>query len=79
MTDVVAIAKECRETLVVEIAKLDEFLVMAEKLMKYNHSDSSKASSGKASEADDKEATELTSLAKIRPYSGANGAADTKA
>jgi hypothetical protein len=72
MTDVVKIAKECRETLAAEIAKLDDFLLMAEKLMKYNRS-----GSGKVLEADDEEATELTSPAIGRPHSeaaGANGA-----
>ena len=76
MTDVVKIAKECRKTLVAEITKLDEFLAMADKLMKYNQLES-----GKASEADDEEATELTSPTKAGVYSagaGANGA-DVKA
>jgi hypothetical protein len=76
MTDVVKIAKECRETLAAEIAKLDEFLLMAEKLLKFGRLDSVKAP-----EIDDEETTELTSPAKIRPFSpgaGANGL-DTKA
>jgi hypothetical protein len=76
MTDVVKIAKECRKTLTAEIAKLDKFLAMAEKLMKYNQLES-----GKASEADDEEVTELTSPTKAGLYSAgvaANGA-DVKA
>ncbi len=44
MTDVVEIAKECRATLAAEIAKLDDFIRMAEKLEKYSQSKSSKAS-----------------------------------
>ncbi len=36
MTDVVEIAKERRARLAVEIAKMDNFIGMAEALMKYN-------------------------------------------
>jgi hypothetical protein len=35
MTDVVKIAKKCRAKLVAEIAKLDEFIGMADKLIEY--------------------------------------------
>lgn len=35
MSDVVSIAKKCRQELNTEIARLDEFIRMAEKLMKY--------------------------------------------
>ena len=35
MSDVVSIAKKCRQELVAEISRLDEFIRMAEKLMKY--------------------------------------------
>ncbi len=44
MTDVVEIAKERRARLATEIAKLDEFLRMAEKLVKYTPLESSEAS-----------------------------------
>ena len=36
MTDVVEIAKECREKLAAEVAKLDDFIRMAEALMKFS-------------------------------------------
>jgi len=68
MADVVKIAKECRVTLAAEIAKLDDFLLMAEKLMKYNHS-----GPGNLLEADGEDATELTSAAVRRSFAeGAN-------
>ena len=44
MTDVVEIAKERQARLVAEIAKLDEFLRMAEALLNHSQSTSSKAS-----------------------------------
>ncbi len=44
MTDVVEIAKERRLRLATEIAKLDEFLRMAEKLVKYTPLKSNNAS-----------------------------------
>ncbi len=44
MTDVVEIANKRRVRHAVEVAKLDEFIRMAEKLMKYTPSKSSKAS-----------------------------------
>ncbi len=44
MTDVVEIAKKRRDALAAEIAKLDDFLRMAEKLVKYTPLKSSKAS-----------------------------------
>ncbi len=44
MTDVVEIAKEHRATLAAEIAKLDDFIRMAEALVKHSLSKSSKAS-----------------------------------
>ncbi len=44
MTDVVEIAKERRIRLATEIAKLDEFLRMAEKLVKYTPLKSNKTS-----------------------------------
>ena len=44
MTDVVEIAKERRARLVAEIAKLDDFVCMAEALLKHSRLESSKAS-----------------------------------
>ena len=44
MTDIVEIAKERRVRLVAEIAKLDDFVHMAEMLVKYTPMKSSKAS-----------------------------------
>lgn len=70
MTDVVKIAKECRETLVAEIAKLDDFLAMAEKLMKFKNL--SRPDGRLDDDAD--EATELTNSARVPPYSAAAGA-----
>ena len=35
MSDVVSIAKKCRQELITEISRIDEFIRMAEKLMKY--------------------------------------------
>jgi hypothetical protein len=72
MTDVVEIAKECRVTLVAEIARLDEFLRMAEKLLKYNRLEPSKASG-----TEPEKTAESTGPATARPYSvaaGPNGA-----
>ncbi len=51
MTDVVEIAKERRARLATEIAKLDEFLRMAEMLVKYTPLES-----GEASDTDDEKA-----------------------
>ena len=48
MTDVVEIAKERRETLAAEIAKLGDFILLAEALVKYSQSKSSKSPSGDA-------------------------------
>ena len=44
MTDVVEIAQECRDVLAAEIARIDEFLRMAQMLVKYNPPKSNKAS-----------------------------------
>ncbi len=44
MTDVVEMAKERRATLAAEIGKLDNFIRMAEALVKHSQSKSSKAS-----------------------------------
>ncbi len=48
MTDVVEIAKARRGALAAEIAKLDNFILMAEALVKYSQSKSSKSPSGDA-------------------------------
>jgi hypothetical protein len=69
MTDVVEIAKKCRVTLVAEIAKLDEFIRMAEKLLKYNRLESSKVP-----DTEPEKAVESTGPATARPYSVAAGA-----
>ncbi len=44
MTDVVEIAKERRTRLATEIAKMDDFIRMAEELLKHSRLESSKAS-----------------------------------
>jgi hypothetical protein len=72
MTDVVEIAKERREKVAAEVAKLDDFIRIAEVLLKYNLS-----KSNKASETEDEKAAESTGSTRIHPYSmaaGANGA-----
>ena len=43
MTDVVNIARKCQADLSAEIARLDEFIHMAEKLLKYERAASNKA------------------------------------
>ena len=57
MTDVVEIAKERREKVAAEVAKLDAFIRIAEALLKYNLS-----KSNKASETEDEKATESTQI-----------------
>ena len=72
MTDVVEIAKERQARLAIEIAKLDNFIRMAEMLVKYTPLKSSKAS-----KTEDEKAAESTVPATVRPYSAAadgNGA-----
>jgi len=64
MTDVVEIAKERRVRLATEITKLDEFIRMAEILVKYTP-----LKSGKASDADDARAGRSTGLSAIRSSS----------
>ncbi len=44
MTDLVEIAKECQARLAAEFGRLDDFVHMAEMLVKYNPSNSNKAS-----------------------------------
>ncbi len=68
MIDVVEIAKTRRDALAAEIAKLDEFLRMAEKLMKYTP-----LKSNKASNTEDAMATRSTGPAPVRSFSEASG------
>ena len=63
MTDVVEIAKERRVRLAAEIVKLDEFLRMAEKLVKYTPMKPNKAS-------DTKDAKVVESISPARVQSG---------
>ncbi len=73
MTDVVEIAKERQARLAAEIGKLDDFIRMAEALLKH-----SRLESNMASGTEHEKAAESTGSTKIRPYSVAAGA-DTKA
>ncbi len=68
MTDVVEIAKERRVRLAKEIAKLDEFILMAERLVKYNP-----LKSNKAPDTEDARAARSTGPAPVRSYSEASG------
>jgi len=68
MTDVVEIAKERRARLAAEITKLDEFLRMAEKLVKYTP-----LKSNKASDTEDARAARSTGPAPERSFSEASG------
>ncbi len=74
MADVVEIAKKRRDALAAEIAKLDEFLRMAEKLVKYTP-----LKSNKASNTEDARAGKLTGSATVRQYSAAAGAIGAEA
>jgi hypothetical protein len=76
MTDVVEIARERKVRLAAEIGKLDDFIRMAEALIKHSQSKSNKASNAEAETAMDS-----TDSIKLRPYSVAAGAdgADAKA
>jgi len=74
MTDVVEIAKERQARLAAEMAKLDDFIRMAEALLKYSLS-----TSNKASETEDEKAAESTGSTRIHPYSLATGADDAEA
>ncbi len=84
MTDVVEIAKECQARLATEIAKLDDFIRMAEMLVKYALLKSSKASETEdeeTAESTDPEAAETTGPATVRPFSataGGNGAKEER-
>ncbi len=66
MTDVVEIAKQRLDALEAEIGKLDDFIRMAEALLKHSLSKSNKASA-----ADDEKPAESTGPATVRPYSTA--------
>ena len=76
MTDVVEMAKERRATLAAEIGKLDNFIRMAEALVKHSQSKSSKASdtddekaaggNGAEAEREDLSARELKSEELVR-------------
>ncbi len=68
MTDVVEIAKERRVRLAAEIGKLDDFVRMAEALLKHSRLESSKAS-----DTEDEKAAESTGSGKLRRYSVATG------
>ena len=70
MADVVKIAKKCHAEVTAEIAKLDEFIRMAERLLKYEREEMAK----KALLADRDVAVELTDPA---PASANSAAART--
>ncbi len=81
MTDVVEIAKEVQARLATEIAKLDDFIRMAEMLVKYTPLKSSKASETedeKAAESTNPEAAETTGPATVRPFSATADGKDAK-
>ena len=81
MTDVVEIAKECQARLATEIAKLDNFIRMAEMLVKYTPLKLSKASETedeKAAESTNPEAAETTGPATVRPFSATADGKDAK-
>jgi len=67
MTDVVEIAKERRIRLAAEIVKLDEFVLMAERLVKYTP-----LKSNKGSDADDERAAKSASPRSLRSVSEAS-------
>jgi len=72
MTDVVELAKERRARLAAEIAKLDEFIHMADMLVKYNPAKTGGAAAGDEKRGDKQQA----GPAIVRPY--AASAADAK-
>ena len=67
MTDVVEIAKERRTRLATEIAKLDEFIRMAEKLIKYTP-----LKSNKAPDAEDERAARSVGPSAVRSHSSSD-------
>ena len=76
MTDVVEIAKERRARLAAEIAKLDDFVHMAEMLVKL--SKASETEDEKAAESTNPEAAETTGPATVRPFSATADGKDAK-
>lgn len=64
MTDVVAIAKKCRDELTAEIARLDEFIRMADKLRQYEQI---------AASGDGEETVELTPSLAAAAAAASNG------
>ncbi len=74
MADVVEIAKKRRAMLAAEIGTLDDFVCMAEKLVKY-----APLKSNKAPDAEDEKAGKLTGSATVRQYSAAAGAIGAEA
>ncbi len=68
MTDVVEIAKERRIRLAAEIVKLDEFVLMAERLVKYTP-----LKSNKASDIEGARVTRSTGPTPVRSFSKASG------
>jgi hypothetical protein len=69
MTDVVKIARKCHAELHAEISRLDEFIRMAEKLLKYEQSAMNKVPSADQGMADD-----LAGTINASAPAGANGA-----
>ena len=74
MTDVVEIAKKRRARLAAEIGTLDDFVCMAEKLVKYTP-----LKSNKAPDAEDEKAGKSTGSATVRQYSATAGAIGVEA
>ncbi len=64
MTDVVEIAKERQARIAAEIAKLDDFIRMAEALVEWSQS-----KAGKASDTEDEAAADKDETTNLRPYS----------
>lgn len=61
MTDVVKIAVKCRDELTAEIARLDDFIAMAEKLIKFEQTGTHMTSSTGRDAADGSSATTSSS------------------
>ncbi len=74
MTDVVQIAYERRCALEAKVGKLDDFIGMAEKLMKYSQS-----KPNKALDTEDEKPGKSTGPATARPYSAAADGKDAEA
>jgi hypothetical protein len=73
MTDVVTIAKERRADLASEIARIDDFIRMAEALVEWSQSNA-----GKAGDAEAEITSEPSENSTVRSYSAAAGAAAKK-